>query len=135
MAMSDESPMDELMASYHRCRGDEDFVDTFYDCFMSKSPDIAARFADTDFTIQKLMLRESLLEMLSFGQGVAGSRAEIEKLGRRHRELNVVDEMYAMWLDSLCEAIQKHDPEYTPRIEELWRQAIRKGIEVMLSVE
>ncbi len=38
-----------------------------------------------------------------------------------------------MWLDSLCEAIQQHDPEYTPELEERWRDAMLKGIQVMIA--
>ena len=131
--MSEE--LNDLTASYHRCRREERFVDTFYDLFLSKSPEIAEKFAQTNFTVQKLMLRESLLEMLCFQHGLSGAREEIERLGRRHKELDVTPEMYSTWLDSLCEAIQKHDPKYTPELEQHWRQAMRKGIQVMVSAD
>jgi hemoglobin-like flavoprotein len=126
---------DEVTASYYRCRCDSEFVDTFYTLFLAKSPEIARKFKKTHFERQKLMLRESLLEMLCFERGVAGTIKEIERLGRRHKELDVTPEMYTMWLDSLCEAIRLHDPEYTPELELRWRQAMQKGIEVMLAVE
>jgi hemoglobin-like flavoprotein len=124
----------ELTASYYRCRRDERFLDTFYDGFLSKSPAIAQMFAKTDFRIQKLMLRQSLLEMLCFDRGMSSTREEIERLGRRHKELRVTPEMYAMWLDSLCEAIKKHDPHYTPDLEHLWREAMHKSIKEMVAV-
>ena len=125
--------LDPVIASYHRCRQDEAFIDTFYEVFLKKSPEIAQLFARTDFRIQKLMLRESLLEMLSLKRGTSGGREEIERLGRRHQELNVTAPMYTQWLDSLCEAIQRHDPEYTPQLEQLWREAMRTGIDIMMS--
>ena len=124
----------ELTASYYRCRRDVRFLDTFYDAFLSKSPDVAQLFAKTDFKIQKLMLRQSLLEMLCFDRGMLGTREEIERLGFRHKELNVTPEMYTMWLDALCEAIKKHDPSYTPALEQLWREAMRKSIKEMIAV-
>jgi hemoglobin-like flavoprotein len=124
----------ELIASYYRCRSDERFLDTFYDTFLAKSPEVAQLFARTDFKIQKLMLRQSLLEMLYFDREMTGKREEIQRLGRRHKELRVTPEMYTMWLDSLCEAIQKHDPCYTPALEQLWREAMLKSIKEMLSV-
>jgi hemoglobin-like flavoprotein len=124
----------ELTASYYRCRRDEHFLDTFYNGFLSTSPVIAQMFAKTDFKLQKLMLRQALLEMLCFDRGMSGTREEIERLGLRHRELGVTPEMYAMWLDSLCEAIRKHDPSYTPALEQLWRQAALKSIEAILAV-
>ena len=127
-------PLDEVTASYHRCRADDRFFDTFYDVFLAKSPEIAKKFEHTDFTHQKLMLRESLLEMLCFEQGMAGSREEIEILGHRHRDLHITSEMYEMWLDSLCTAVEKHDPEFTPQLTQKWRDAIRPGIDLMESL-
>ena len=125
---------DELTASYYRCRRDDRFFDTFYDGFLSKSPAVAQMFAKTDFKLQKLMLRQSLLEMLCFDREMSGTREEIERLGLRHKELRVTPEMYAMWLDSLCEAIKKHDPSYTPALELLWREAMLKSIKEMIAV-
>ena len=124
----------ELTASYYRCRRDENFLDTFYDVFLSKSPAIAQMFAKTDFKLQKLMLRQSLLELLCFDREMSGTREEIERLGLRHKELRVTPEMYSMWLDSLCEAIKKHDPNYTPALEQLWRGAMLKSIKEMVAV-
>ena len=125
----------DLIASYYRCRRDEGFLDTFYDAFLSKSPAVAQLFAKTDFRIQKLVLRQSLLEMLCFDRGMAGTREEIQRLGRRHKELHVTPDMYTLWLDALCEAIKKHDPNYTLALEQLWREAMLKSIKEMIAVE
>ena len=122
----------ELTASFYRCRRDGTFIDTFYDLFLAKSPEIAQKFVNTDFRIQKLMLRQSLLEMICFERGMSGTREEIERLGRSHRDLNITPEMYSMWLDALCEAVQQHDPEFTPELEQLWRQAMLKSINEMI---
>ncbi|NND96911.1 MAG: globin [Pirellulaceae bacterium] len=133
MNESNEDELTPLMASYHRCRDDDRFVDTFYELFLGKSPAIAQMFVHTDFKHQKLMLRESLLEMLCYDNGMAGAEAEVLKLSARHKTLGVKPEMFAMWLDSLCEAVEKHDPQYTPAIGTLWRNAMQKGIDLMLS--
>jgi hemoglobin-like flavoprotein len=125
---------DKLTASYYRCRRDERFLDTFYDRFLSKSPAVAQMFAETDFTIQKLVLRQSLLDMLAFYLEMPGTHEEIERLGLRHKELGVTPEMYATWLDSLCEAIKKHDRRYTSELEQLWREAMLKSIKEMIAV-
>ena len=131
--MSEE--VNDVTASYYRCRGDRAFLDTFYDLFLSKSPEIRKMFAKTDFKIQKLMLRQSLLALICFDRGIAGTREEIERLATRHKELEVKPEMYSMWLDALCEAIKKHDPEYTPELEQNWRQAMRKSIDEMIEAQ
>jgi hemoglobin-like flavoprotein len=97
---------------------------------LGKSPDIPPMFARTDFPHQKLMLRESILEMLVFAQTGSG-HAEIERLAERHRQLNVKPRHYELWLDSLCEALAKHDPKFDSVLEQKWRDAMRKGIELM----
>jgi hypothetical protein len=42
--------------------------------------------------------------------------------------------MYALWLDAVCEAIKKHDPSYTPALEQLWRTAMLKSIKEVIAV-
>ncbi len=130
------SDLDQVIESYHRCRANDAFFDAFYDFFLDKSPEIAAKFANTDFTNQKRMLRESILTMLCFNLESEGSREEIERLGRRHSysQLDIKPEYYSMWLDSLCQCVALYDPDYTPQLENLWRGAMRKGIDLIISM-
>lgn len=125
-----ESSFDQVVASYHRARQTGELFDTFYSLFLGKSPEIPPMFARTDFPHQKLMLRESLLEMLMFVQTESG-RVEIERLADRHRQLNVKPAHYDLWLDALCEALTKHDCEFNSALEQMWRDAMQKGIDVM----
>ena len=125
-----DSAFNQVVASYHRARQSGELFDTLYQVFLGKSPEIPPMFARTDFPHQKLMLRESLLEMLIFAQTGAG-RVEIERLAVRHRGLNVKPAHYDLWLDALCEALAKHDRVFNSTLEQMWRDAMRKGIEVM----
>jgi hemoglobin-like flavoprotein len=127
-----DSAFEQVAASYHRARQSGQLFDTFYQVFLGKSPEIAPMFARTDFPHQKLMLRESILEMLLYAQTGSG-REEIERLGERHRALNVTPAHYELWLDALCEALALHDPEFTAGLECKWREAMRSGIEIMTS--
>lgn len=125
-----ESHFPEVVASYHRARRTGKLFDTFYERFLAKSADIPKLFALTDFAHQKLMLRESILEMLVFAQTGAG-RDEIVRLAERHRQLRVTREHFALWLDSLCEALAQHDPEFNAELERMWRVLMQKGIDLM----
>ena len=127
--------LDEVTASYHRCRANDGFIDTFYDVFLSKSPEIAYKFRNTDFKRQKLMLRESLLMMLLFNLDADATREEAERLGIRHGRggADIPPHMYRLWLDSLCEAVQIHDPEYQPDLDDMWRKAMQPGIDLIQS--
>jgi hemoglobin-like flavoprotein len=129
-----ESQFDQVIASYHRARESGHLFDNFYELFLGKSAEIPPMFARTDFPHQKLMLRESILEMLVFAQTGSG-RAGIERLAERHRQLNVKPVHYELWLDALCEALAKHDPEFDRVLEQKWRDAMRKGIDLMSTDE
>jgi hemoglobin-like flavoprotein len=127
-----DSAFEQVVGSYHRARQSGQLFDTFYQVFLGKSPEIAPMFAQTDFAHQKLMLRESILELLLFAQTETG-RDQIERLGERHRALNVTPAHYELWLDALCEALALHDPQFNAVLESKWREAMRKGIEIMTS--
>jgi hemoglobin-like flavoprotein len=125
-----DKPFDQVVASYHRARQSGRLFDDFYDRFLRKSPDIPPMFARTDFPHQKLMLRESILEMLVFEQTEA-NRSEIERLAERHRQLNVKRVHYDLWLDALCESLAKCDPKFSPELEQMWRNTMQKGMQLM----
>lgn len=126
-----ESEFAQVIASYHRARQSGQLFDTFYELFLAKSPELPALFALTDFAHQKLMLRESILVMLAFAQTGSGGE-EIIRLGERHRRLNIKPAHYLLWLDALCEALAKHDPEFGPDLEAIWRRSMQKGIDLMM---
>lgn len=127
--------LDDVTASYHRCRATPGFLDVFYQIFRAKSPEIAAKFRDTDMERQKLMLRQSLLLMLQFNIHPEDAREELERLAERHsrRGVDIPPAMYDQWLDALCEAVRDNDPNYTPNLEALWRRAMKNGIELFQS--
>jgi hypothetical protein len=81
------------------------------------------------------MLRESLLSMLTYNLGSEEARQELVRLAERHshRGVDIPPHLYDYWLDALCEAIQQHDPEYTPELADLWRAGMRAGIELIVS--
>lgn len=127
--------LDAVTASYHRCRASDRFIDTFYEHFLAKSKEVAEKFRGTDFTRQKLMLRESLLMMLLFNRDNPEAVEELAQLAERHsrREIDIPPRFYSLWLDALCETVEKHDPEYEPTLNEKWREAMRPGIELLVS--
>jgi len=124
---------DQVIASYRRACETGQLFDAFYRIFLDKSPEIPGMFARTDFPHQKLMLRESLLEMLAFAQTGTG-RDEIERLAKRHRDLHVKPKHYALWLNALCEALTEHDREFNESLEQSWRNVMKKGIDLMTAM-
>lgn len=109
-----------------------ELIERFYQLFMAKSEQIADRFGKTDMSVQKTMLYDSLLFMVSYGRSEA-ARIHVERLGRLHSRAvhNVPVWMYDHWLDSLMETLREFDPEFSSAVESAWRAALAPGIERM----
>ncbi|MGF1526941.1 MAG: globin [Candidatus Competibacterales bacterium] len=123
-----------VQASYLRCCASTGFFDTFYEIFLQKSPEVAKKFVNTDLKRLKGMLRESLFQMIC-QSSIEGREAEIERIAEIHsrRGHDVVPELYPLWLDSLCEAVKRHDPGYTAELESIWRRRMEQGIAIMVA--
>ena len=124
-----------IQSSYLRCCASAGFFDTFYAIFLAKSPEIAEKFANTDFTRQKQMLRDSIFKMVRQASFNGEARAEVERIGELHaRQFDIRPGLYALWLDSLCAAIKQHDPGYTTTLEVLWRRRMQQGIDLIIAI-
>ena len=126
---------EQVLASYHRCEDAGGLFDSFYDIFFAKSPEIPPKFANTDMKKQKQDVMASVLMALRLAAGDSIARGYVEEIAASHNRSghNIRPELYGLWLDALCEAIKKHDPQYTPALEENWRRAMRPAIEVMIA--
>ena len=123
---------DDVIASYQRCEDSGGFIDTFYEIFFAKSPDIPPKFAHTDMEKQKQIVMASLLWILRLYKGDPIARREVEALAESHNRHghNIAPELYELWLDALCESVAQCDPESTIELEEKWRRVMRPGISV-----
>lgn len=126
---------DSVLASYHRCDDSGDFFDTFYEIFFAKSPEIPPKFANTDMEKQKQVVMASVLWVLRLRTGDPRARQEVEEIGRTHSRQghNIRPELYDLWLDALCESVQKHDPQYSSELDAKWRDIMRVGIDLITS--
>ncbi len=124
---------DVVQTSFDRCLATGDFFQTFYDIFLATSPEITSKFAQTDFNKQKNLIKASVAMMIRLGTGNANARRILEKVGNTHsrQALDIRPELYDLWLDSLCEAIQRHDPDYNAELEALWRENMQEGIKLV----
>ena len=122
-----------VQASYDRCLAAGDFFQTFYDIFLATSPEVATKFVQTDFSKQKNIIKASVAMLIRLGSGNANARRIIEKVGDTHGQqaLDIRPALYDLWLDSLCNAIQRHDPEYSAELETLWRDSMQEGIQLV----
>lgn len=127
--------MSALKDSYGRCTVNQKFLDRFYDIFLASHPAIKPMFAKTDFTKQKALLRSGISMMIMYEDGTQVAKMALDRLGHSHgkQRMNIDPKMYQYWIDSLVAAVKECDPQFSPALEKYWRDAMRRGINYMVS--
>jgi truncated hemoglobin YjbI len=108
------------------------FLDDFYDTFLSRSDEVRAMFANTDFAKQKRALKASLYTIVA---SVARRKADfqgLEDLGERHRQLKIESRHYEVWLDALAEAAARCSAQWDGERDRVFREGLRAGIDFMI---
>ncbi len=117
--------------SYARCQQAPEFFATFYDLLLASDPVIPPLFARTEFPKQHKLLQHGLGLLLTYAK--RPNPALLDRLAARHSAggINVAPTLYPHFVESLVQAVRRHDPECTPQIEAAWREAVAPGIEFM----
>ncbi len=132
------SDFETVKESFERCGTSDGFYDTFYELFLSKSDEIAPFFSGTDFKKQKKLLKATITTMIRFPLDHRGTQTTLAMVAKTHspnnyNSYNIKPELHALWLDSLCETVKKHDPDITVELEDKWRNYIQEAINTILS--
>ena len=124
-------PTDRVMQSYGRCCANPAFFDSFYRHFLDSSPEIRAKFANTDMPAQKQLLRQGILNLVMHARGMPDTK--LRALGESHsrQRLDIRPELYDLWLDALLLTISEHDKECDADVRQAWREVLNKGIAVI----
>lgn len=133
--MSAPSQVEVFVASLKRCLARPEFLHDFYRAFVGSSDEIRAKFRDTDFERQTRMLADSLMVMAVSAQGREGSpaRGDLPRIAQRHsrQDLDIPASMYDTWLSCLLDTAGRFDPEFSPGIQDAWRETLTAGIDYM----
>jgi len=81
--------------------------------------------------VHRLIEYPGALQVLDFADGKAAGRLAIERLGELHsrKRMNITPDMFPIWVDCLMATLSELDPEFTPELEQRWRQALQPGID------
>lgn len=120
-----------VQKSYARCSKSEGFYDDFYDGFLESSDEIREHFADTSRAKQKVFAHNGVATILLFAMGSAKSVQRLEALVDKHgpQSMNIRPDLYPNWADALVSAVTKHDPEFSPELDQAWRVTVQKGLD------
>jgi hemoglobin-like flavoprotein len=125
------SPSDIVMQSYGRCCASSSFFDDFYQYFLQTSPDVRAKFANTDMPAQKLLLRQGILNLVLYARGLPPTKLEALAKSHSRDKLNIQPHLYQYWVDALIHTIEQHDQQGGPGVSQAWREVLTKGIAVI----
>lgn len=121
----------DVHQSFNRCLRRRDFLQRFYTIFVSSDPEIARKFRDTDWSQQIHLLRHGISASIMYaGGGDLGSH-ELQRLHKSHgkRGYDVEPWMYDNWLEALIRTLNETDSQFTPELEQRWRQAMGLAID------
>lgn len=120
-----------VMQSYGRCCASANFFDDFYTRFLESSPEIRAKFATTDMTQQKHLLRHGILNLVLYARGMPDTK--LRALGESHsrHRMDIKPHLYDIWVDALMATVACHDTAFDATVGRAWREVLTKGIEVI----
>jgi hemoglobin-like flavoprotein len=126
-----------FQASLKRCLATPDFLHAFYEMFMASGEEVRQKFRATEFPRQTRVLADSLYIMAVAAESMDNAVAwkELDRLAAQHSRtgLDIDPKHYDSWLECLVAAAGKHDPEFTPEVEQAWRQSLAPGIQHLRS--
>ncbi|RMH83986.1 globin [Pseudomonas sp. AOB-7] len=120
-----------VMQSYGRCCASPAFFDDFYRHFLASSPLIREKFANTDMSGQKQLLRQGIVNLVMHARGLPDTK--LRALGESHsrQRLDIRPELYDLWLDALLLSISAHDKACDADTRQAWREVLNQGIAVI----
>jgi hemoglobin-like flavoprotein len=121
--------------SLERCTSGRRFLDRFYELFVSSSAEVAAKFANTDFRVQKAAVKVSFYMIMSSIEQKPEGNVHLERIAVRHsrKGLDIGPHLYDQWLECLVQAVRECDPAFCDETEQAWRRVMRVGIEFLKS--
>lgn len=104
----------------------------FYQHFLATS-EVAEMFKDTDLQQQQLMLKKSVLHLVTYyAAGVL--TPDLQRLAERHRQLEVAPELLDVWMQALLVTLREFDREADEVTELAWCWAMAPGIAYMRQI-
>jgi hemoglobin-like flavoprotein len=105
----------------------------FYEYFLTNYPEVQRHFENVDLKRQSNLLVTALMII---GRHAAhpspATELYLKYLGTKHNDLRVSKDVYSVWVKAMLETMQKfHGQAWTPRLEDQWRQAFGRAIELM----
>jgi len=132
----EETKMDSLApeelqlfeSSLARAIESKDFLDIFYNRFKKSSKDVNDLFLDVNMPALQEKLAKTLTLTALANTEPGRVEEHLQGLGKYHQGLSVTMGMYQAWENALISVLHSCDPEFTPELDRIWRQALQVAI-------
>ena len=130
-----ENEIEIFSDSFARCLRNDAFFDIFYNHFIDSSPEVAQKFRHTEFKKQKREVKASLHLAMEAIVRTQKDFSELSEVANLHSSdaLDIPPRLYLLWLESLIHAVKECDPQCDEVVEWIWRDAMQRVIDYMLS--
>lgn len=129
--------INKVKESYGRCQNNKEFFDIFYSILLGKSEEIKLKFQHTDWIRQHHLIKLGIKSAILYAENpdLALTQKNINNIGATHSHAHwdIKPDLYPLWLDSIAEAVQKCDKEYSPDLEDAWRKTLMPAIKLIIS--
>lgn len=122
----DEAIVNRVKQSYGRALGNHDLMSDFYSRLMASHPGIARMFESIDMEQQQAVLKQSLSMAILFPRGNIIATHAMQRIRGSHARdrLDIRPEYYDYWVDALIDTLAESDPEFSPALEQQWRDVL-----------
>ncbi len=105
----------------------------FYEHFLTHYPEVQRHFQGVDLKRQSILLVTALMIIERHStHPTPATELYLQYLGTRHHGLQVPKDVYGVWVRAMLETMQKfHGQDWTPSLENQWRQAFDRAIQIM----
>jgi hemoglobin-like flavoprotein len=120
--------------SLTRCMG-KDIIGHFYDIFLQSNPEIAPKFARTDFQAQRDLLKHGIQLAIMFAQDDPMGRKGLARIRESHSKANldIAPSLYHFWKSSFLRAVSDLDPKFSEESRRAWDVVLQKAIDYITS--
>ena len=106
----------------------------FYEHFLRHYPQVQQYFQTVELQRQSNLLISAL--MIAERHATHPSRTTemyLRHLGTRHHDSKISRNVYGVWIQAMLETMQEfHGQDWTPELENQWRQALEGAVQLML---
>lgn len=111
----------------------DELGEMFYEHFLTNYPEVKQHFEKVDLKRQNNLLVTALMIIERHAAHPSpATDLYLQHLGTKHLDFQVPKEVYGFWVKAMLETMKKfHGQDWTPHIEDQWREAFDRAIEIM----